>query len=138
MRVLILTDFSDGANRALQFVRKHFPDAETRLLHVVDVAGLHKMSASSHSKLGHTALEVQQDLTAEAEQKLVELGGGVVRYGHPAEVALEEADAWNADLIAMGTAGKKGLERLIMGSVAEQVVRQAPIPVLIVGDNDRI
>ena len=138
MRVLIFTDFSDGANRALEFARKHFPDAETRLLHVVDVVGLHKMHDPADSKLAHTALELQQNLTAEAELKLAELGGGIVRYGHPAEVGLEEARSWNADLIAMGTGGKKGLVHLLMGSVAEQVVRDAPIPVLIVGDHDRI
>jgi len=52
--------------------------------------------------------------------------------GDPAEQILRVANEIHADLIVMGTHGRTGLERLLMGSVAEQVLRQAPCPVLTV------
>ncbi len=44
----------------------------------------------------------------------------------------EEARAWNADLIVIGTHGRRGIERILWGSDAEQVMRVAPVPVLLV------
>ena len=55
-----------------------------------------------------------------------------VAEGHPATEILRTAREVGADLIVMGTHGRTGLRRLLMGSVAEQVVRQAPCPVLTV------
>jgi nucleotide-binding universal stress UspA family protein len=48
-----------------------------------------------------------------------------VRYGEPVTRILEEADAWNADLIAMATRGRSCIGRALLGSVAEQVFRKA-------------
>ena len=45
-----------------------------------------------------------------------------------------EAAAWNADLVVMGTHGRQGLSHLLLGSVAERVIRMAPCPVLVVRD----
>jgi nucleotide-binding universal stress UspA family protein len=56
------------------------------------------------------------------EAKLVE--------GYPVAAILEEARVGEADLVAMGTQGTRGLERLVLGSVAERVVQRAPCPVL--------
>lgn len=52
--------------------------------------------------------------------------------GNPASEILRVAQAVGADLIVMGTHGRRGLKRLLMGSVAEQVVRNSPCPVLTV------
>jgi len=52
--------------------------------------------------------------------------------GDPATVILEVAEETGAGLIVMGTHGRTGLGRLVMGSVAEQVLRTAPCPVLTV------
>lgn len=54
-----------------------------------------------------------------------------VRFGQPLEQILEEADAFDADLIAVGTAGRSGISRALLGSIAEQVLRKAPVPVLL-------
>jgi nucleotide-binding universal stress UspA family protein len=51
--------------------------------------------------------------------------------GSPADTIVEVAAAENVDLIVMGTHGRTGLRRLLMGSIAEAVVRTAPCPVLI-------
>ena len=52
--------------------------------------------------------------------------------GDPAEAILQVAEAEHVDMIVMGTHGRRGLTRLLMGSVAEAVVRRAPCPVLTV------
>ena len=49
----------------------------------------------------------------------------------PAEVIVEQATAWPADLIVLGTHGRRGVTRLMLGSDAEQVLRMAPVPVLL-------
>ena len=48
------------------------------------------------------------------------------------------AKHWNADLIVVGTHGRRGLGRLLMGSGAEQIIRQAPAPVLVVRAADPV
>jgi nucleotide-binding universal stress UspA family protein len=52
-----------------------------------------------------------------------------VRFGDPMEQILAEAEEWNADLLAMTTRGRGCIERALMGSVAEQVFRKAPMAV---------
>lgn len=56
----------------------------------------------------------------------------VLRVGIPAETIVEYARRHNCDLIVMGTHGRTGLSHLLMGSVAEKVVRLAPCPVMVV------
>lgn len=63
------------------------------------------------------------------EQKLVETLGG-----RAADEVVKQARQWPADLIVLGTHGRRGLKRLAMGSDAELVLRQAPVPVLMVRD----
>jgi nucleotide-binding universal stress UspA family protein len=56
----------------------------------------------------------------------------VVRQGEPAAQILAEANGWGADLIVLGTHGRRGLERVLLGSVAEKTMRDSPCNVLIV------
>ena len=49
-----------------------------------------------------------------------------------AQLVVEHAQAWGADLIVLGTHGRRGLARVLMGSDAEQIARTAPVPVLLV------
>ena len=63
------------------------------------------------------------------EPQLVETLGGRV-----ADQIVKQARDWSADLIVMGTHGRRGLERLAMGSDAELVLRQSHVPVLLVRD----
>jgi nucleotide-binding universal stress UspA family protein len=52
--------------------------------------------------------------------------------GRVFEQVLEEADAWKADLIVIGTHGRRGVRRMFLGSDAEQILRSASVPVLLV------
>lgn len=56
----------------------------------------------------------------------------VVRFGDPAAQILEEADAFGADLIAVGTGGRSGIGRVLLGSVAERVFAKATVAVMLV------
>ncbi|MCA9596068.1 MAG: universal stress protein [Myxococcales bacterium] len=60
--------------------------------------------------------------------------GAAVDFGKPADAILELAREVEADLIVVGTHGKRGLERLLVGSVAEEVLKGAHCPVLVLRD----
>ena len=84
--------------------------------------------------------EPYPDLEKESHEQLVKLARkripGTVRYetlvvnGWPGEAVLKAARDLDADLIVMGTHGRTGLSHLVLGSVAERVVRESPVPVL--------
>lgn len=52
--------------------------------------------------------------------------------GRVSDTVIEQAKVWNADLIVLGTHGRRGVKRLVLGSDAEQISRMAPVPVLLV------
>jgi nucleotide-binding universal stress UspA family protein len=67
-----------------------------------------------------------------AEQQLMEAPG--MRLG---DTVASEARQWEADLIVVGTHGRRGIGRVLLGSGAEQVIRSAPVPVLVIPGGDR-
>jgi nucleotide-binding universal stress UspA family protein len=75
------------------------------------------------------AVSVARRAAVTCEQKLVETLGA-----RAADEIVKQAKEWRADLIVLGTHGRRGLSRLAMGSDAELVVRQSPVPVLLVRD----
>jgi len=108
--------------------------ATVRLLHVAPVP------QSLSDERGHVLVYADQEtarLEAEGLDYLhaASLGLDVVsveytvRYGDPVEQILAEAESWEADLIAMTTRGRRCLERALLGSVAEEVFRKAPMAV---------
>ncbi|GIV62019.1 MAG: universal stress protein [Rhodothermaceae bacterium] len=142
-KILFPTDFSDTSERALNYALflAHQYGAELHLLHVEVLYDEDPHNPKRHFPDTETILERLRALTRnnDAGGQLPE--GAVdrldIRYAHrrnisaaPAivEYAAEEA----IDLIVMGTHGRRGLRRLLLGSVAEEVVRTAPCPVLTV------
>ena len=59
------------------------------------------------------------------------------RIGRVADRIIREAKNWRADLIVMGTHGRRGIGRLVMGSDAESVLRESPVPLLLVKDQGK-
>ncbi|NNF58391.1 MAG: universal stress protein, partial [Rhodothermaceae bacterium] len=59
----------------------------------------------------------------------------VLSYGHPSEVILDYVNAQGVDLVVMGTHGRRGLRHFLLGSVAEEVLRRAQVPVLVVPEH---
>ncbi len=68
-------------------------------------------------------------------RKTVPEATGILRIGIPAQEILQTMNETHADLVVMGTHGRRGLEHLLLGSVAEKVVRMSPVPVLTVRDS---
>jgi len=56
----------------------------------------------------------------------------VVRFGDPVAQILDEAEVFGADLIVVGTAGRSGIGRVLLGSVAERVFGKATVPVMLI------
>ena len=132
--VLIPTDGSDGMPRAVEHAIRlaRTSGGTLHVLHVVDeVLPLDSHSRSLYDELetaGRVSAEAICDRAAEAGVHAV----GTVRQGTPSEVILDYADGNDVDLIVMGTHGRTGLPRLLLGSTTERVVRLSDVPVLTV------
>lgn len=132
-RILVALDGSALAEAILPEVRElaKVLGAEVTLLRV----------ALTHVFPGVDPTEEQVRVVQEAEGYVEavakELRGegvaarAVVRYGHAAAEITDHVAANRMDLVAMSTHGRSGLSRLVMGSVAEEVVRKAGVPVLL-------
>lgn len=133
-RVLLPTDLSEHSARALP-------------LAVELAAALAQPEAPMLLPLFVTPLDVDTGpfafVAAQVEQAVAELSaflastptvtsGGTVRVGSPAHVILNVAREWDADLVVLGTHGRRGLPRFFLGSVAETVLRKAPCSALVI------
>ncbi len=139
-KILVPTDFSRGAENALEWAKglAQLFGAQITLLHVVDttaaaVAGL-PMDVYSAPVTGELYDRIRKE--GEAALKAIkpspEITQRLIQDGHPREVVTDVATQIKADLIVMGTHGRRGVSHLFFGSVAEHVVRMAPVPVLTV------
>lgn len=137
-RVLITHDLSEfsqqSVHSACEWVRRF--GASARLLHVVSFeAGA---TGFGPDLLGawHQYREKMEEVAREELAKIVAdrlqetESDFTVRHGHPVLEILSEAEEINADLIALGTHGRSGMEHVLLGSVAEKVARKAPCSVL--------
>lgn len=140
-RVLLPTDGSETADRAvdqaIDIANKY--DAALHALYVVDetepvlnVRG----SDESFDRLEDEGEGVVDDVTERARRASVSSVAGSVQQGEPAETILEYVDSNGIDLVVMGTHGRSGLDRHLLGSVAEKVVRHAAASVLTVRKDD--
>lgn len=84
---------------------------------------------SSGSKILEYAAMKARETGISFEQKMIEKIGDYASEG-----IVETARNWHADLIVLGTHGRRGLKRIVMGSDAELVLRHSPVPVLLVRD----
>ena len=134
-RLLVPIDFSPNSDAALEAVRRHFPDAAVQLLHILSAQRIATLYTDTFTSPVDAA-EARRTLELESLEQLQELAQGneecAVVVGQPAEAILEQAAAWHPDLIVMGTHGRTGLAHFLNGSVAEEVVRNARLPVLVV------
>src|SRR5208337_1934478 len=73
------------------------------------------------------AADIARKQGVEAETRLVETPAGSV-----GEMIVEDAEGWPADLIVLGTHGRRGIRHLVIGSDAEHIIRTTPVPVLLV------
>lgn len=141
-RILVPTDFSPPSDAALEYGRILAAKfgSSLQLLHVVD-----DPSASSEfvaDGFAPATADIHETLLAQAHERLAHVINVTDRaqfharadavIGMPAAAIVDYAAATGTSLIVMGTHGRTGLAHLLMGSVAEHVIRTAPCPVLTV------
>jgi universal stress protein A len=136
--ILAPTDFSDYSKKAISdaFELARTFGAKLSLLHVIEpppypIEGF-APSAVGADLLGDLEQQASTELAQvlpDAQEAMVEVTRAVA-IGSPSQKIVETAEAEHVDLIVMATHGRTGLSHLLIGSVAERVVRTAPCPVL--------
>ena len=137
-RILVPTDGSEETRRAVEhaidLAEEH--DATIHALYVVNSASFSSLPmesswesvASMMNKEGEAALD---DVEGIAEERGVTVERALVD-GNPSREIVRYAEDEDCDLVVMGTHGRGGIDRLLLGSVAEKVVRSSSVPVLTV------
>ncbi len=134
-KIVHATDFSESTEFALQVARDLARDqgAQLVLLHVIpmiSVLHVREQVPAEDPKLCLANLRALSERLDTAELKFPVTT--VLKYGQSAEEILQAAEEIGCDLLIMGTHGRSGLGRLLMGSVAEMVLRHATFPVLLI------
>lgn len=138
--VLVAMDSSPQATAALEFALTEYPDAAVTVLHVsnpvdgmyfageesmyVDFEEIERRSAAETERVFETARERAESYDADVET--------VSKTGSPARAIVAYADDHDVDHVVVGSHGRSGVDRLLLGSVAELVVRRSAVPVTVV------
>jgi nucleotide-binding universal stress UspA family protein len=134
--VLVPIDFSPDADYALEYAMRlaRILQAKLTLLHVIE-----PLVVGSVEAMPYTFLQDLEDKITEAmipyHERVTAAGLScdyTIVHGVPFQVIIDTARTDHIDLIIMGTHGRTGLRHVLIGSVAERVVRLAPCPVLVV------
>jgi nucleotide-binding universal stress UspA family protein len=138
-RLLVPIDGSDPADAALEFALEEYPDADITLLSVIDPTdvgyGSIEAAPSTFEHLQENAEERTQNVLDEASARAADHGVEVTTetvIGMPSRAIVEWAENNDMDGIVIGSHGRKGVTRVLLGSVAESVVRRSPVPVTVV------
>ncbi len=138
-------DFSDESRFAMEEaadLARAF-EAQLVLVHVHDapVFGGEPDRGRPHVSLGLEAVDLERDICAwrsEAEKRCGSKVRSFVLAGNPAAELVRFAEESRADVLVVGKKGRTGLERVVLGSVAEKLVRGAPCPVLVVREKELV
>jgi universal stress protein A len=147
-KILVPVDYSDCSRGAMEyalFLAERF-DAEIVVLHIAEIPLGEEEHTVVKPDTGEeqllSELIMQQAAKAETEflapfvrNTTIPIEKSLLK-GRPGKVIVEAAADRGADLIVMGTHGRSGFDRLIMGSVTERVLRSAPCPVVVVRHPD--
>lgn len=147
MRVLLAVDASPCSDAAVEEITRRFARADTQVRVVHAVEWMKEMPLSYQfgqgATAGHDAAESRRRSFERAEALVNETAARLESAGFqnvsvstpdadPRHGILDEARAWKPDLIVIGSHGRHGLDRLLLGSVAEAVLRHAPCSIEIV------
>lgn len=136
--ILFATDFSSSANRALPFALAFTHQYGARLYgaHVLSASGYLFMEPETWPAFIQEEEHLQQEAATHLEEQLRGVPHQVLcGVGNVSDVLCSLIAEHDIDLIVVGTHGRTGARKLLMGSVAEKIFRQATCPVLSVGPN---
>ncbi len=136
-KILCAVDFSDMSSKVADYAQT-MAKAMSSSVKVIYIApslsqyvGFHVPPTSIENFVGEivSGAEKTMDIFIQENFSEIEVTGQVLT-GYAAEEILKYADQEDMDMIIMGTHGRKGIDRVLFGSVAEKIVKSAPIPVL--------
>lgn len=138
--VLVAVDSSPCAEEALEFASNEWPDAELTLVHVINPAEATGTAAgaaeggfpAAAEEWYGTAEEEAENVLADAAERFDREVETHIEIGTPSKSICNVAEELGVDHIAIGSHGRTGIERVLLGSVAEGVVRRSPVPVTVV------
>ncbi len=138
-RVLVALDDSEQAREALDYALAEFDDAEVVALTVINPleAGFSTEAAiPGYSEEWYERAKADAEaLFADARERGAEAGVSLqthVEHGRPVQCIVDYAEEHDVDHVVVGSHGRSGVSRILLGSVAEGVVRQSPVPVTVV------
>ncbi|MDM7920243.1 MAG: universal stress protein [Methanosarcina sp.] len=138
IRDRIATDGSENSRKAIScgIEIAKISGATVYIIHVVDTLSVVSDIWTAGKDLIHDMMIRDGKKILSETKKTIEDSGvevkDVLLNGHPGEEIIKFAENNNMDLIVMGTLGATGLEKFLMGSVAEKVVRHSKVPVMVV------
>jgi len=135
--ILVPTDFGEGAEEALAYACELASKlgATVHLLNVIGIPamGVPELGVAITSAMIDSIIQENQallDRIVAAHQGKATFGQALLRTGDARDIINQTAIELSCELIVMATHGRRGVSRLLLGSVAESVVRTAPCPVL--------
>lgn len=138
-KILCAVDFSDMSKKIAEYAATLASSlgAEVVVLYVApslsQYVGFHVPPASIETFVGEIVSGAEKTMEVFLQENFEGLKAkGIVKTGYAAEEILDLAEEEKVDLIVMGTHGRKGIDRILFGSVAEKVVKGAKMPVLTV------
>ncbi|MGF1580317.1 MAG: universal stress protein [Gemmataceae bacterium] len=138
--ILVPTDFSETANSALAYGKKlaNLFNVPLHVLHVLQDPLIYVPPADGYAMQPNYRKEAEKDARRQLDERLAGIEGEhpqyqlVVQWGAPFVEIIRYAKSHDIDLIVMGTHGRGAIAHLLIGSVAENVVRKSPCAVLTV------
>ena len=140
MHVLVPVDGSDPSAAALAHAFEQFGDDDLTALYVMDpVDGATAWGPGGAGDWLSSAEEGAETVLADAEERAAAAGVDITTdsvVGRPARAIVEYAEEEAIDHVVIGSHGRDGISRVLLGSVAETVIRRSPVPVTVVRDRD--
>lgn len=138
-RILVPLDGSSQSWDAFEFAVAEFSDAAVTVLHAIDPveggyavrAGIPRTSEEWYEEAKANAEELFEEARERAEGSDVTVESAV-EVGRPSRVIVDRAEDDAFDQIVLGSHGRSGVSRILLGSVAETVVRRSTVPVTVV------
>jgi nucleotide-binding universal stress UspA family protein len=137
-KILVPIDGSDYSNRAAEYAIgiAKAQGAEVVLVYVVDELVIDQFSNSAERTSIEAELKKDGQRATKYVESVLEKAGvkssSMLLKGRPFEQIVNTTKSFDIDLVVMGTYGRRGAERILIGSVAERVIEYSPCPVLVV------